>query len=66
MNACLYAFQARMAANRAYLKGLGKQPAAIHKGDVEALPATNGLVLDAAREIAKKAKVAELELQVIH
>ena len=53
-----------MAANRAYLKGLGEDPAAIHKGKVKALPATSSLVIEAAKEIAKKARVAELELQV--
>lgn len=53
-----------MAANRAYLKGLGNDPSAIHKGEVKALSAKNPLVIHAARLIAKKAAFAELELQV--
>ena len=53
-----------MAANRAYLKGLGEEPSGIHKGRVKALSAKNDLVIDAAQEIAKKAKVVELEIEV--
>lgn len=54
-----------MAANRAYLKGVGEDPSAIHKGKVKALPAKNSLVIEAAQMIAQKATVAELELQVV-
>lgn len=53
-----------MAANRAYLKGLGEDPSAIHKGEVKALDAKNPLVVQAAQQITQKATLVELELQV--
>lgn len=53
-----------MAANRAFLKGLDKEPSAIHKGEIAALPASNGLIADAAAEIYKRAEITNLEFQV--
>eukprot|EP00210_Caulerpa_lentillifera_P002266 g2176.t1 len=56
--------QSRMAANRAFLKGLDKEPSAIHKGEIAALQATNGLIADAAAEIYKRAEITDLEFQI--
>ncbi|PSC73461.1 DNA N-6-adenine-methyltransferase (Dam) [Micractinium conductrix] len=47
--------QARIAANRAYLAGLGLGPQAMNCGQVAALPPDDPVVLAAARELASRA-----------
>lgn len=56
--------QAHEAANRAYLKGLGKFPSAIHRGEIKYVHPTDDLTLEASRMTVQKAKVAEAQLQV--
>jgi hypothetical protein len=58
--------QARMAANRAYLAGLGLGPRAMHEGAVSALQPDDPLVLAAAREMARTAAAAQAKKQVRH
>ena len=56
--------QARIAANRAVLEGLQLGPAAMSQGQVKPLPADSSLVMAAARELARKAALAEAHTQV--
>ncbi|GAB4820518.1 hypothetical protein N2152v2_007564 [Parachlorella kessleri] len=55
--------QARIAANRAYLAGLGLGPKALHDGKVEPLPPDDPVVLQAARELAMQAAAEEARRQ---
>ena len=50
---------ARMAANRAYLAGLGLGPQAISTGAVPAVPPNHALTLAAARQLARTAALAQ-------
>ncbi|GMH33235.1 hypothetical protein BSKO_01069 [Bryopsis sp. KO-2023] len=56
--------QAREAANRAYLKGLGKDPSAIHQGELDFVPPWDDLTISAAVLVKKKAESAEAQLVV--
>lgn len=56
--------QAHEAANSAYLKGLGKDPSAIHQGELKYVLPSDGLTITAARHVVQNAKVAEAYLQV--
>lgn len=55
---------ARMAANRAYLAGLGLGPQAMSSGAVSAVPPDHALTLAAARELAREAALAQATNQV--
>jgi hypothetical protein len=56
--------QARIAANRAYLAGLGLGPAAMHAGRVPPLAPGDQVVLAAARELASRAAAEQGRQQV--
>jgi hypothetical protein len=56
--------QARVAANRAYLRGLGLSSSAMQQGLVAPLDPHHSAVVEAARKLAKQAAVARAEKQV--
>lgn len=60
----LPACQARLAANRAYLRGLGLTPSAIKAGLISALDPDHSAVAEAARRLAQQEAVARAEKQV--
>lgn len=53
-----------MAANRAYLRGLGLSSSAMQQGLVAPLDPNHAAVVAAARKLAKQAAVARAEKQV--
>lgn len=53
-----------MAANRAFLAGIGLSPAAMQEGLVAPLQLEDPLCLEAARRLAKQATIATAEWQV--
>jgi hypothetical protein len=61
--ACVLA-QARVAANRAYLQGLGLASSAMQQGLVAPLDPNHTAVVAAARKLAKQAATARAEKQV--
>lgn len=58
--------QTRVAANRAYLRGLGLGPSAIQSGLINSLPPDHMAMVAAARQIAKQAAIKRAEQQVRH
>jgi hypothetical protein len=56
--------QARVAANRAYLRGLGLTPSAIQQGLIPPLATNHLAVVAAAHKLAQQEAVARAETQV--
>eukprot|EP00775_Hariotina_reticulata_P007949 gene7949-8147_t len=57
--------QARVAANKAYLRGLGLTPSAIQQGLIRPLALDHMAVVAAARKLAQQEAVAQAEVQLL-
>lgn len=53
-----------MAANRAFLKGIGLKPSAMQDGLINPVDPADPLVLQSARTLAARAAIAQAERQV--
>eukprot|EP00878_Enallax_costatus_P019077 GHUV01020115.1.p1 GENE.GHUV01020115.1~~GHUV01020115.1.p1 ORF type:complete len:119 (+),score=38.68 GHUV01020115.1:449-805(+) len=64
MSSLALAREARVAANRAYLRGLGLGPSAIQSGLIDPLPTDHMAMVAAARQIAKQTAIRRAEQQL--